>query len=281
MRFCANNLFDFDTASVSDVELSEMDQYMLHLLLTASESCMTAYDGYEPFKVFRTVVNLCTRDLSTFYFPSAKDRLYTDAADSPRRRGVQFVLASALGVLSHMMAPIAVNVAYESFQAHPLVEQDADLGPFSVPWGHFTDSSWRNDPLASKWEVIRSVKSAMNQDVENLRQLDASVRDSSHAAVTAVVPTSEEGDELVRILQSLDEGIADGVGGAADILGISELSIERGAVTSSGSMTDLGPVQFSVASAQTAGRSKCPRCWRVCSADGHLCVRCEDVTSSL
>ena len=52
-----------------------------------------AFKSYQFFRFFQTVQNFCVVDLSNFYLDIAKDRLYISAADSPRRRSCQTVLA--------------------------------------------------------------------------------------------------------------------------------------------------------------------------------------------
>ena len=56
------------------------------------ETCREAYAAYEFRKVFQTLNQFVTVDVSALYVDITKDRMYCDAADSPRRRATQAVM---------------------------------------------------------------------------------------------------------------------------------------------------------------------------------------------
>jgi isoleucyl-tRNA synthetase len=68
------------------------DRYMITRLDELVAKCRAAYDAYEFHVVHRLLVEFVTVDVSAFYGDVTKDRLYSDAVDSPARRAAQVVL---------------------------------------------------------------------------------------------------------------------------------------------------------------------------------------------
>ena len=58
-------------------------------------------------------------DLSSVYMDVAKDRLYSEAPASPRRRAVQSVLANVLEVLVRVLAPVLSFTTDEVWECYP------------------------------------------------------------------------------------------------------------------------------------------------------------------
>ncbi|MEG0759044.1 MAG: isoleucine--tRNA ligase, partial [Raoultibacter sp.] len=108
-RFLLGNLSDFDdtTDAVSNwSDLSPIDQWMLakaRALLTEIEA---AYDSYKFHYVYRNVYEFVVNDLSAVYMDACKDRLYSEAPDSPLRRSAQTVILNVLEMLVRTLSPI-------------------------------------------------------------------------------------------------------------------------------------------------------------------------------
>src|SRR5207249_4132817 len=66
-----------------------LDRWMLSRLQEVIESCTGAYAAYDFRKVFQTLNQFVTVEVSALYVDITKDRLYCDGADSPRRRATQ------------------------------------------------------------------------------------------------------------------------------------------------------------------------------------------------
>jgi isoleucyl-tRNA synthetase len=120
-RFLLGNLHDFDPAkdAVPYGDLPELDRYMLHRITEVFAEVKDAFDSYQFFRFFQTVQNFCVVDLSNFYLDIAKDRLYISAADSPRRRSCQTVLAIAIENLARAIAPVLCHMAEDIWQNLP------------------------------------------------------------------------------------------------------------------------------------------------------------------
>ena len=95
MRFLLGSLSDFDDLkhTVTDWNaLEPVDQWAMvrlwHLLVDVER----AYDEYKFHMVYRAVYDYIVGDLSAVYMDATKDRVYSEAPDSPRRRAAQTVL---------------------------------------------------------------------------------------------------------------------------------------------------------------------------------------------
>ncbi len=107
-RYCLANLYDFDPATnpVPAAEMMESDQWALARTARLAESCRGAYEKFEFHKVYHSIYNFCTVELSAFYFDILKDRLYTAAPNSPARRSAQTALYRIADALVRLAAPI-------------------------------------------------------------------------------------------------------------------------------------------------------------------------------
>ena len=72
--------------------LEPVDQWAMVRLWHLLRDVERAYDEYKFHLVYRAVYDYIVNDLSAVYMDATKDRLYSEAPDSPRRRAVQTVL---------------------------------------------------------------------------------------------------------------------------------------------------------------------------------------------
>ena len=107
-RFLLGSLDDFDDQkdAVSDWNaLEPLDQWAMVRTKHLLDDVSAAYDAYKFHYVYRAVYDYIVNDLSAVYMDATKDRLYSEAPDSPRRRAVQTVLMNILEVLVRVLAP--------------------------------------------------------------------------------------------------------------------------------------------------------------------------------
>src|SRR5262249_27753327 len=91
-RFLLGNLKDFDPNKHDRARATlPIDRYMLAGLDEVVAKARKAYEAYELHVVHRLLVDFVTVDISAFYGDVTKDRLYSDAVDSPSRRAAQVV----------------------------------------------------------------------------------------------------------------------------------------------------------------------------------------------
>ena len=94
LRYQLSNLYDFDPAkhTVPDDKLTGLDRWILGEFSKLEQEVIAAYDKYEFHVVYQKVSQFVAVELSAIYHDVIKDRLYTDPANSPRRRSTQTAL---------------------------------------------------------------------------------------------------------------------------------------------------------------------------------------------
>ena len=119
MGFILGNVSDFnpDTDSVSLDELYPMDKWALVKLNELITKVASAYEKYEFHQVYHSVRNFCVIDMSNFYLDVLKDRLYTEKAESNKRRSAQTVMYYILDSLVKILTPMISFTAEEIWKS--------------------------------------------------------------------------------------------------------------------------------------------------------------------
>ena len=121
LRYQLSNLYDFDPAkhAVPDDRLTGLDRWILGEFSRLEQEVLAAYDQFEFHVVYQKVSQFVAVELSAIYHDVVKDRLYTDPANSPRRRSTQTALHRMVGSLCQMLAPILAFTADEAWEFVP------------------------------------------------------------------------------------------------------------------------------------------------------------------
>jgi isoleucyl-tRNA synthetase len=121
LRYQLSNLYDFDPAkhTVPDDQLTGLDRWILAEFAKLEAEILAAYDQYEFHVVYQKVSQFIAVELSSIYHDVIKDRLYTDPANSPRRRSTQTALHRLVTGLCQMLAPILAYTADEAWEYVP------------------------------------------------------------------------------------------------------------------------------------------------------------------
>jgi len=121
LRYQLSNLYDFDPAqhTVPDGQLTGLDRWILGQFSKLEDDVLAAYDAYEFHVVYQKVSQFIAVELSSIYHDVIKDRLYTDPANSPRRRSTQTALHRLVTGLCQMLAPILAFTADEAWEFIP------------------------------------------------------------------------------------------------------------------------------------------------------------------
>jgi len=121
LRYQLSNLYDFDPAKhgVPDGQLTGLDRWALDEFSRLEQEIILAYDRYEFHVVYQRVSQFVAVELSAVYHDVVKDRLYTDPANSPRRRSTQTALHRMVVGLCKMLAPILSFTADEAWEFVP------------------------------------------------------------------------------------------------------------------------------------------------------------------
>ena len=121
LRYQLSNLHDFNPAqnSVAEAALTGLDRWILGEFARLEQTVAAAYDAYEFHAIYQAVSQFAAVQLSAVYHDVVKDRLYTDPANSPRRRSTQTTLHHLLQRLCQMLSPILAFTAEEAWEYLP------------------------------------------------------------------------------------------------------------------------------------------------------------------
>src|SRR5204862_7122223 len=104
---------------VPDDKLTGLDRWILGEFSNLEAEVIKAYDAYEFHVVYQKASQFAAVELSAIYHDVIKDRLYTDAANSHRRRSTQTALHRLVSGLCKMLAPILSFTADEAWEYVP------------------------------------------------------------------------------------------------------------------------------------------------------------------
>jgi isoleucyl-tRNA synthetase len=270
-RYCLANLYDFNPHrdKVSGEQLQEIDAWALARTAEVMERVREAYQEFAFHKVYRTLYDFATVDLSAFYFDILKDRLYTAPAGSVRRRAAQSVLYRIAEALVRAVAPLMCFTADEVWSHLPPMA-DGERREASVHLAAFLPPSRLREGLTERhlkalenWPQLIAVRGDVLKALEAAR-----VAKSIGGSLEARVVLHAEGDLAARLetyreflptlfIVSQVELSAEALGGTAEcqVPGL-QVKIER------------------------AAGEKCHRCWNFSEQVGkdarypQVCERC-------
>jgi isoleucyl-tRNA synthetase len=233
LRYQLSNLYDFDPAkqSVPDDQLTGLDRWILGEFSKLEKDVAEAYDKFEFHVVYQKVSQFIAVELSSIYHDVIKDRMYTDPANSPRRRSTQTALHRIVTGLSKMLAPILAYTADEAWEFVP---------GKTVESIHRTD--WeptalvRSEAEVSAWNGLFLLREKLLPELEKARQAK-SIGKSLEARV---------------ILRGTDQLLVDAkthLEALRELANVSQIEIE---------LTGNGVIEVQVVRALG---QKCERCW--------------------
>ena len=259
-KYILGNIADFDpkTNAVPYEKLSEFDRYMLHDLETVTRDVTDAYEKNEYHRVFHTLYNFCSVNLSARYCDILKDCLYADAKDSLSRRGAQTVLYEVAVSLIKLLAPILVFTCEEAWECLNQNGENIHLTAWPKP-----SDERLNPALASDFEKLWTVRDEVLKELETLRQ--NGVIGSGQEASVSLWSEDPEWQSLLKKY----------AGVLSTLCIVSEVTVQN---PQNGRAADKILV-----AAEKSQKPKCARCWN-CSdevgKDPHyqdVCARCADV----
>lgn len=269
-RFLLGNLYDFspDDAITDFDKLEPIDQYVLAKTLAIADEVANQYDKYHFNSAYRLLYDY-VNELSSVYMNVTKDRLYSEAPDSPRRRAVQTVLMNVLDMLVRVLAPILSFTTDEVWESYPeSLTANIENRPISVqlagwPTAETFNPSVPSDKAAevtSDFEKLLEVRDVVTKAIEEARA-NKVINASQEAAVAVNVPSDYAETVNKYPLDVLEE-----------LFVVSDVSVKEG--------SELG---CTVAHAEG---EKCERCWNFRTlglnpAHPHVCKRCGDVLDLL
>ena len=259
LRYQLSNLFDFDPAenSVGALQMTGLDRWILDAFSQMQKDVAAAYDAYEFHVVYQRISQFASVELSSIYHDVIKDRLYTDPANSHRRRSSQTALHQLATNLCRMLAPILAFTADEAWEFLPGVGEGESV--HTTDWESFPFSLSKQEKAA--WEQLFALRDLALPVLEAERQAK-NIGKSLEARITL----SGKAEALQAAKDQTDD--------LRELLNVSSVEFKE---------TDTEEI---TASASRAGGEKCERCWRwepdvgVSESHATLCGRCVEAVET-
>jgi isoleucyl-tRNA synthetase len=259
LRYQLSNLYDFDPAkhTVADDKLTGLDRWILGEFSKLEQEVLKAYDDYEFHVVYQKVSQFIAVELSSIYHDVIKDRLYTDPANSHRRRSTQTTLHRLVTGLCQMLAPILAFTADEAWEFVPGKNVN------SVHEANWQEKKFLvGDNESFDWKILFKLREEALSELEKARR-EKVIGKSLEATLHSV-----RKDVGLRVAKSHPELLR-------ELCNVSSVTIEEGNSES-----------FSVNPASKNGRQKCERCWHWETDVGKnpehptICGRCVEAVKS-
>ncbi len=209
-RFLLGSLDGFSNdVAIQDWDgLEPLDQWAYVRTQALLEDVTRSFEDCKFHQVYRTVYDFIVNDLSAIYMEATKDRLYSEAADSPRRRAVQTVLADVLEVLVRVLAPVLSFTTDEVWEHYPEGMREEGR-PFSVqlagwPKPQDLQPAMPEDARAAveaDFTQLLALRDAVTKAMEEARD-QGIIKKSQEAAVVVTVP-----DEVREVAERQPEGV--------------------------------------------------------------------------
>ncbi len=229
LRFLLGNLADFDAASDSvapeRLASTSLDRWALERASELAGTVKAAYEAYEFRRATLAIFDFCNDTLSSQYLDAVKDRLYCDAADSPRRRSAQTAMFEIARTLIPMLAPILPHTADEAWRDLLGIEKN---DPTTVHTETFLPLDIEADP---RWEQVGEVRLLAQKAIEEAKA--SGIENPLDAGLVLADPNGELADFLADL---------------PDVLGVSRVSL----------VGDGAPVSV----VDLRDQPRCERSWR-------------------
>jgi isoleucyl-tRNA synthetase len=257
LRYQLSNLYDFAPAqhTVADDQLTGLDRWILGEFSKLETDVVAAFEKFEFHVVYQKLSQFIAVELSSVYHDVIKDRLYTDAANSPRRRSTQTALHRLVTGLCQMLAPILAYTADEAWEFIP-----------GKPTGSVHEAVWhpvafqRPETEIAEWKSLFVLREVALPELEKARQAKL-IGKSLEAKLTM----NGNGQLLLDARLHMDA--------LRELLNISQVSLNN-----NGSETVFATVT-------KADGQKCERCWHweldlgQCAGHPTLCGRCAEAVT--
>jgi isoleucyl-tRNA synthetase len=228
LRILLGNLDGFDPSGFDlldpKIELPLLDRWILERLHVVTTECLAAYQAYEFRKVFNALNQFCTADLSAIYIDATKDRMYCDAAGSPRRLASQAAMHEIFSAITRLLAPILAFTADEAwdhaaFTTGSVHEQDFPKAHPAFAPGEATDQA--NRLFEIKYAIQTAIEGRI-QAKEFTRNNEADVSLTLPASDAALLPLLNDREFATEffIIAGLSASIGDSLRATASKTGL-------------------------------------------------------------
>ena len=213
-RFLLANTSDFDPKKdkVAFNDLEPIDKYMEVQINKLTKEILDDYANYSFMDIYKKTMNFIISDLSAFYMNVAKDVVYIEPENSPKRRSMQTVLYDIAVRLAKLLTPVLPHTTEEVWNYLKETEDFAYLSEMPEV-KHFDGES----DILENWarfmrlrsNVYKSLEEARNAKVigksfeahvklyvsdgvqKDLDNLDADVREALIVSALDIMPLSD------------------------------------------------------------------------------------------
>ncbi|MGE0603127.1 MAG: isoleucine--tRNA ligase [Xanthobacteraceae bacterium] len=213
LRWILGSLHPFTEADRIAVEkMPELERLMLHRLAEMDAVVRKSYADFDYKRVFASLVQFMTVDLSAFYFDIRKDTLYCDPISSVARKSCLTVLDHTFKCLTTWIAPILCFTAEEVW----LSRFPSETGSVHNETFPEVPADWRNEALSEKWKKIRTVRRVVTGALE-IERAQKRIGSSLEAAPHIFVADKElldacKGIDMAEVCITSDAKIESGEG---------------------------------------------------------------------
>lgn len=183
LRILLGNLDGYQSTAAPEFTL--LDRWILERLHEVTAECRKAYEAYEFRKVFNSLNQFCTADLSAIYIDATKDRMYCDAADSPRRLASQAAMQEIFITLAKLLAPILAFTADEAWEHAGFTSGSVHEQDFPQP-----DPAFAPGEATAQATRFFEIKYAIQTAIEARIQAKDFTR-NNEADVSLILPASD------------------------------------------------------------------------------------------
>ncbi len=255
-RFLLGNINKDDFTKADTIEydnLEAVDKYMMISLNEMARKVQDAYDRYDFVAATSLMTNFMTNELSSYYCDFAKDILYCDKMNSPRRRKIQTVLYRTTDVLVKLWSPV---LAYTTEEIWKYFDSNEST---SVHYTHFAniDDYKDQDIIKANFERLNAIRTDIfkaREEAINNKIIEKPMQ--THA----ILHVNDEDKKL--LLDTFGDKIN-------QWLIIAKVSF------SDETLTKYDTIEVKI---EMAKGHVCPRCWNIVEDENEdgLCDRCVD-----
>ena len=215
---------------MGDDQLAGLDRWILDEFSKLEKEVIAAYDASRFHDVYQKVSQFVAVELSAIYHDVVKDRLYTDPANSSRRRSTQTALHRMVVSLCKMLSPLVSFTADEAWEFVPGKTVDSVHRLTWQPMDFTRPASER-----AIWSELFALRELALPALEKARQ----AKEIGKALEAKLIFSGPE----EKLLQATGQQEA-----LRELLNVSQLELRSGGDA------------LSVIVAKAAG-TKCERCW--------------------
>ncbi|WBW75391.1 mitochondrial isoleucine-tRNA ligase [Schizosaccharomyces osmophilus] len=280
-RFCLGNLYDFSlTDGVAYNQLHRIDQVAVAKTVEFQNEVQDNYESLAFNKVVQSILQYMNSFLSSTYFDSIKDRLYSDDPNSLSRRSAQTTLYKILLTIIWSFSPIVPLLSQEVWRSFPKALQPSYSTPFHAGAEFLLQDiqalvKQERGLLMEEYQLLQKIKYSFNLLLQEARSQHG-IR--SPLETEAVLGIENEG--LQNVLKKYGNDLS-------LILGASNVHVHTSDTTDESKMSsswalqnnaqsNFGKLQIKMKPVQL---TKCLRCWMHTVSEGEICQRCNGVLS--